>query len=327
MARLPRLQSRLILLAGMTVLPILLLSGGLAFFLIQHEIALFRQAALSRNRTFLTASDAQVIGYIATLRALAASNSLEGDNLQTFYAEARRVLDSQPDWRNILLLSPAGQELINLRFKFGDSLPRETLYPENLRTAVTSKQSTVGQLAPGPHVDTLGIAVRVPILRGDHVRYVVQCILRPEALNALLALQQYSTDWTIALLDGNQRFISRQPFRAPGELPSADLRAALNRANDAWYRGQTLEGRDSYTALSTSNLTHWTVAVAIPVNRIHQVAYQAAGIMLVAALGSLLLVRCSPRMIRKRSRVRPMGADDEGKALHRRADHRGAERG
>ena len=122
MTSLPPLRSRLVLLAAAGILPVLLLSLALGYFLIQHEKEMFRQSALGRSRTFLTAVDAQIGGYIGTLHALSASSSLESDDLRGFYAEAQRVLASQPDWRNMLLLDANGEQLINLRLPYGSTV-------------------------------------------------------------------------------------------------------------------------------------------------------------------------------------------------------------
>ena len=83
-APLPPLRSKLLLLAAVGVVPGLVLSLVLGYFLIEHEKETFRQAALARNRTFLTAVDAQMLGYLGTLHALAASADLDTGDLQGF---------------------------------------------------------------------------------------------------------------------------------------------------------------------------------------------------------------------------------------------------
>jgi signal transduction histidine kinase/ActR/RegA family two-component response regulator len=284
--RLPRLRSRLVLLAAASTVPVLLLSVTLGYFLIQHEKDMFRQAAVDRNRTFLTALDAQIEGYVGTLRALGASSSLESGSLDAFYNESTRVLASQPDWRNILLLDVSGQQLIDLRLPYGTPLPREVdVYLDGFR----SGSLMIGGVAPGPATNVMGIALRLPIIREGTVRYVLQCILKPEALARLLARQGYPSTWVIGLVDSNYRFIARQPYRPPGDRPSADFMAAIQRASEGWYRGRTLEGLDTYTAHMTSALTRWTVGVAIPTSEVDTVAYHAATYMILATAASLLL--------------------------------------
>ena len=290
MQRLPRLRSRLVLLAAASTVPVLLLSVVLGYFLIQHEKDMFRQAVVDRNRTFQTALDAQIEGYVGTLRALGASSSLESGSLDAFYNESVRVLASQPDWRNILLVDAAGQQLINLRLPFGAQLPRETdMYLDGLRSVVQSRSLMIGGVAPSPASNAMGIAVGLPVLRDGAVRYVLQCILNPEALAKSLARQGYSSSWAIGLVDSNYRFIARQPYRTPGDRPSPDFTAAMQRASEGWYRGRTLEGVDTYTAHLTSELTRWTVGVAIPTAEVDIVAYHAATYMVLATCASLLL--------------------------------------
>jgi signal transduction histidine kinase/ActR/RegA family two-component response regulator len=279
-----------VLLAAAGILPVLLLSLALGYFLTQHEKEMFRQSAIGRTRTFLTAVDAQIEGYIGTLHALSASSSLESDDLKTFYNESGRVLAAEPDWRNILLLDANGQQLINLRLPFGAQLPHETdSYLENFRAVLEDKAVKIGGIAQSPISNLKGIAIRMPVIRDGEVRYVLQCILRPEALAKLLQRQGYPLTWTLGLVDANTRFIARQPYRPPGDAPSADLTAAIQRSPEGWYRGKTLEGKDSYTAHVTSELTHWSVAVAVPTPEIAFAAYRSATYMILATCASLLL--------------------------------------
>jgi len=90
-APLPPLRSKLLLLAAVGVVPGLILSLVLGYFLIEHEKETFRQAAFARNRTFLTAVDAQMLGYVGTLHALEASASLDTGELESFPGIAVRL--------------------------------------------------------------------------------------------------------------------------------------------------------------------------------------------------------------------------------------------
>src|SRR5581483_2753917 len=141
----------------------LILSLVLGYVLIEHQRETFREATRQRNQTLLSAVDAQMLGYIGTLRALAASESLDADDLRAFHAEAQRVLASQADWRNLLLLDPSGQQLVNLRFPYGARLPPESqLDHPGFRQVIGTKRPFIGDLNPGPVSGSPGIAVRVP---------------------------------------------------------------------------------------------------------------------------------------------------------------------
>ncbi len=266
----------------------LILSLVLGYFLIEHQRETFREATRQRNQTLLSAVEAQMLGYIGTLRALAASESLDSGDLRAFHAEARRVLASQPDWRNVLLLDPSGQQLINLRFPYGARLPAESqLDNAGFRQVVSTRTPFIGDLNAGPMSGLPGIAVRVPVLRGADLRYVLEFILEPAALIKLMKSQGYTRSWATALVDRQGRFIARVPS-PPRELASQDLLTAIRHTRDGWYRGKTLEGWDTYTAHKTSALTGWTVALAIPSEEFNAAAYRASAYMGLGTLISLL---------------------------------------
>jgi signal transduction histidine kinase/CheY-like chemotaxis protein len=289
-AQLPPLRSKLLLLAAVSVVPGFLLSLVLGYFLIDHEKTTFREAAEARNRTFLTAVDAQVLGYVGTLRALAASASLASGDLARFHAEAQRVLASQADWRNVLLLDPSGQQLLNLRFPYGATLPNaDQLDNPGFRQVLGTGNPSIGNVRPGPVLNAPGIAVRLPVFRDKELRYVLEFILEPRALAKLMREQGYRTSWVAALADRTGVFITRRPELPPGRRVSADFWAAIQQARSGWFRGLTSEGRDTYTAYETSLLTGWTVGVAIPTEEINAVAYKAGTWLVIGTLLALLV--------------------------------------
>jgi signal transduction histidine kinase/ActR/RegA family two-component response regulator len=92
----------------------------------------------------------------------------------------------------------------------------------------------------------------------------------------------------MALVDRQGRFIARVPS-PPDARASADFRAAIQRAREGWYRGRTLEGRDTYTAHKSSDLTGWTVGLAIPSEEVNAPAYRALAYLVLGTLVSVLV--------------------------------------
>lgn len=286
MALLPPLRSKLFLLAAVGVVPMLVLSLVLGYFLLRHEQETFREAASARNRTFLKSVDSQMLGYLGTLRALAASASLENGDLRSFHEEARRVLASQPQWRNILLLDLSGLQLMNLRYPYGAPLPGESQSDNpHFKQVLTDEQPAIGSLNPGPLGSLPGIAVRMPVLNAGSLRYVLEFILEPVALGKLIDAGAYPGSWVVALMDRNGRFIARRPLSRNGDQATPHFLAAVQHVPEGWYVGKTLEGRDVYTAFKRSDLTGWIIGAGIPRAEIDAVAYRATAYM---ALGTLL---------------------------------------
>jgi signal transduction histidine kinase/ActR/RegA family two-component response regulator len=152
---------------------------------------------------------------------------------------------------------------------------------------IATRQPFIGDLNPGPVSGVPGIAVRVPVLRGAELRYVLEFILEPAALLKVMRSQGYNESWTTALVDRRGHFIARLP-PPPDAIASSDLLAGIQRMRDGWYRGKTLEGRDTYTAHKTSTLTGWTVALAIPSSEFNAAANRASAYMALGTLISLL---------------------------------------
>ncbi|MES1264179.1 MAG: cache domain-containing protein, partial [Variovorax sp.] len=249
MAPLPPLRSKLFLLAAVGVVPMLILSLVLGYFLLRHEKETFREAARARNRTFLKAVDSQILGYLGTLRALAASASLERGNLESFDEETQRVLASQPQWRNVLLLDPSGQQLMNLRYPYGAPLPNEAQSDNpSFKRVLADKQPVIGNLNPGPVSSLPGIAVRIPVMRDGALQYVLELILEPAALVKSIDAGAYPPSWVVALVDRNGLFIARRPGPHQGEHVAPGFWEAAQRVPEGWYEGKTLEGRGVYTA-------------------------------------------------------------------------------
>jgi len=290
-SHLPPLRSKLLVLAAVGVVPMLVLSLVLGYFLIAHEKETIREAARARNHTFLTAVDAQMQGYLGTLRALAASESLEKGDLAGFDAEARRVLESQrPEWRDILLLDTSGQQLINLRYPSGATLTNEAQIDNpGFRQVLATRRPFIGNLNPGPVSKLPGIAVRMPVIQGENLRYVLEFIVEPSALMKLMQAQKYPVSWAAGLVDRNGLFIARQPTLKPGTHASRDFWTAFQRSPEGWFRGKTLEGWDTYTDYKTSDLTGWTVGLAIPSAEINAAARRASLYMVLGTFLSLLL--------------------------------------
>ncbi len=290
MSRLKSLRSQLLLLVAGSIVPVLALSLVLGYFVLSHEKDRFQEAALDRNRTFVTAIDAQIQGHIQTLRLLATSPALASGDLAAFHAEAKRALETQPDWRNVFVLDMAGQHLVNARHELGTQLPRAAESElDSIALVASGRQTRIGNLTSGPKKSFFAVPIRAPVIVDGEVKYVLQFILKPEALARLMRAQDYSTDWSVGIVDAKGSLIAHLPEVEPGARLGESFAASIAARPVGWTRSRTLEGIDSYFVHQTSAVTGWTVGVAIPADQLRGSGYRAAGYMLAGGLGSLLL--------------------------------------
>jgi signal transduction histidine kinase/ActR/RegA family two-component response regulator len=283
--RLPGLRSRLLVLAFGSMVPVLALCLLLAWILLERETALMRDGAFTRNRAVASAVDAKLDGHLAALRALGTLQALERGDLQAFKDAATRAQAAQPHWRNVLLVDEGGRQLLNLRMPLGAPLPTEhdSELP-SLREVLASGQARIGNLGRGPISGFVGIPMQIRVQVAGQPR-ALKLILDPEAFAVLMTSQELPATWVAAIVDGDGKFIARNPARAPGELASAGLRAAMREHRSGWMAIRTLEGMDAQQAFVGSALSPWTIAVAMPKDEVLAGARRAA---LWLALGTVL---------------------------------------
>ena len=260
------IRSYLILLVLIGMIPLLVFSTGMVIRLSRADRETFQRGATQRNFALMTAVDTELKGSIATLQALASSDYLDIDNVGDFRNDAARFLKSQPNWLNIHLAQPSGQQVVNLRLPLGTELGTVTEHT-SFDNVVRTNNPVVGNLKLGRLTQEIDFTVRVPVVRDGILKYVLSAVVKPQSISALLARQNLPPDWIGVVLDGNRRFVARttRPGQNLGGLASESFRAALDRAPEGWFRGTTIEGREVYTSYTRSPLSGWTVGTAIPI--------------------------------------------------------------
>ena len=276
-----RLRSNLFLLVAGALLPVVVLAGGLGYMIIEREREVLIGVALDRNRAFMAAVDTEIRAHVTTLQALAAVASLEADNLRSFHDDARRVLRSQPEWHNVILVLPSGAQVANARLPYASELPPIT-DPESLSRVVAKRAPAVGDLTIGESTKRAGVAIRVPVVRAGDLVYVLTAVVAPEAFLKLIEVQRLLPGSASGVFDSRNQIIARIP-RIDGSKASPDLIAAIARSREGWYRGRTLEGTDTFTTHKTSELSGWAVAYAMPADYVNATAYRAASSLAIAA--------------------------------------------
>ena len=283
-----KLRTNFVYLVVGIVIPLVALATLLGLLLVKREREAFRQGALNRNRAFMTAVDAAVRGHIATLQVLASASSLQADDFEAFRRDAVRALEAQHDWQNIILSKPDGTHLINTA-RPGTKELTGSVDMKSLQAVVAKTAPVVGDVTMRQYSGKYGIAVRVPVLQHGKLAYVLSAIIDLDQFNRLIEDQHLPKDWVSGLIDASGYYIARVPYRSSAEQASADFRNAVAQSREGWYRGLTLEGRDSFTAHMTSDLTNWSIGVGIPEGEVNAGANRAGLIMAMGTIITLAL--------------------------------------
>ena len=259
------LRSQLILLVLISMIPLLIFATAMVVRLSQADRETFQRGARERTLALITAVDTDLKGSVDTLQGLAASDHLDTGDLVRFREDAERILKSQPDWRNIHLAQPSGEQIVDLRRRAGSNqgMVRQRRELENV---VRTTYPVVGNVRFARQDRSIDFVVQVPVIRDGVVKYVLSASIGPEQISSLLLRQKIPQNWIAAVIDGNGRFVARTVAtkESLGQLAPDSLRSAANHAPEGWVRGTSREGRDIYMAYNQSPLTGWTVGLAIP---------------------------------------------------------------
>ena len=260
-----RLRSHLIALVLAVLLPMIAFSAIVLVMLGRSQRAAAEGSALELSRALVSAVDESLRNTITTLHALATVRSLANDDLRAFYHDARRVVPTQEDWMEVILLAPDGRQLVATSRPWGTPLPYAA-EPASVEMVVASRRPVVGSIARGRVSGVYAIPVRVPIIHGDRVAYVLTAVVKPEAIVSVLARQRMPADWVGTVFDRQKNVVARtrnlEQFL--GRPVSPDFVALLDTPATHWKVSRTLEGSTVYTAWAVSSESGWGVGLGIP---------------------------------------------------------------
>jgi signal transduction histidine kinase len=268
--RTPTLSARLLLVTSAALLPLAVVCGFALHGLLDGQRAQTQASTLGVARALATAVDGELRLTVAALQALALTQPLgepETSGLVDALLLAKALRASHPEWRGVLLATPEGKVIFSTEGAVA-SPADDVVESASLAQVVRTGQPAVGPLMPG-RKGNLAFAVRVPVLRGDAVHYVLTAIVRPEAIAAVLARQRVPEGWSVSIFDGNDLRVARsrddEKFR--GQAPSASLKALLGSRRDRKeFVGATrnVDGTHVQTAVSRLDFAPWTVALGAP---------------------------------------------------------------
>ena len=297
------LRSYLAALTIATLLPLAAFAAILGHFLIERERETFQRGVEEHVNAISIAIDSQLRASIATLQAFALSPSLDTGDLAYFRRAASSVLSGQPDWVNINLALPNGQQVVNLLAPQGAKLPNLRAVDTSFERLVEKSQPVVSEMAIGPVTKRWDFAVRVPVFRDGKLKYILSAIVRPDSFSIFLQNRVMPAGWIGLVLDSNARIVARNlnAPRSVGEFPDKRLATAVASSASGWIPAPALEARDYLFRFQRSSATEWVFAVGIPAERATQAAGEAAwmfagGLLTALAIAVLLALAVARRI-------------------------------
>ncbi len=281
-----KIRSHLVALVFVALLPVLVFSSVMVDLYWRQQRLAFDQRFLERVDAITIALDRELEGHIRMLQVLGLSPHLSSGNLRAFHEEAARVREEQRTWAAVLLMDPAGLEVINLRLPFGAPLPK---YPDlaGLTKVLAEGHPGVSRLYTEPVRGESVTAVVVPVRREGAIRYLLAASMNQKSWLQFLSKYPDEPDATVTLLDQDGIVIARTLHndRWVGKRASPALYEESRKSPRKAYRNIGLEGQWFYTAHTRSAVSGWTVASGVPVAGV-EAALRGSTIVVVVGLAA-----------------------------------------
>src|SRR5437879_9907774 len=159
-----RLRSHLAALVLAVLVPLVVFAASVVVRFERQQRADAERGAVQTARALMSAVDEALGSTVTTLDALATARSLARGELNDFHAEARLVLATQPDWKDIILLASDGRQLLIPARPWGAPLPSAS-EPASLEAVVLTRRPVVGDIVRGRLSGDHAVPVRVPVIR------------------------------------------------------------------------------------------------------------------------------------------------------------------
>jgi signal transduction histidine kinase/ActR/RegA family two-component response regulator len=309
MKRVP-IRQRLFVVVAAAVVPLAIMSGIALYAGYEEQREQAQNSGLDVARALSIAVDAELRRTVSVLQVLDDALELESESLPAFHERAKRVQQSQPFWRAIILYDVKGNAILSTEAAYGEDVDA-VRDRESFEQVIETGKPTVGYLTKRPD-GMYTFPVRVPVVRGRKLRYVLTAMLRPEGILNVLRSQRVPEDWVVAVADakGIRVARTRMPEQSVGTPYSSTLVELMRKAPDEG-KGVTVssDGDSVFTAYTRARETGWYTAVGRSTSLVesaarHSFSTLGGGIVLSLVVGALFALLLARRVIQPMAKLR-----------------------
>lgn len=282
----PTIQSRIIRLIAILLVPLLLVFGWMAsqFADAQRRIIELERLGVASNLVQLL--DRRLTGIEGILTGLGNSEALRMGDLEHFRRHAD-VIVGLPNFNTIELWNANGDIAVSTR----DGSERLMPHGERAEIAayVAAGNQFVSELHKGENGQPHTFTMAIPIEKQGKTTHVLAAHLVPTWLNSLFTAAGNKDDWIAAIVDRKGRFLGRSldgEAKVGQQSTQGVTKVAGLKQQSGEFENVTLEGVSVHNHFEKSKLADWTAVVAVPKDIINAPFRRA---MLFVATGAILL--------------------------------------
>ncbi|MBX9635456.1 MAG: PAS domain S-box protein, partial [Magnetospirillum sp.] len=283
------------LLVLVTLVPMLLWAAGLTLWSSLQGRQTMERGQSETVRALTIAVDQEIRLTVAALDGAALSHQLVNDDVAAFSDVARRLGAIHPEWNNVAVFDPAGNQVFNTLRPFGMALPSlsEPGYEEAakaVRTVLETGQPAASNLFRSLVSGANVVMVAVPVHnRVGVLSHVLAASIRAERLGILLGGQNLPHGWFAAITDGIGVVIARVPGhdQATGQSVPEWFRTAVATTPHGTADGLSMTGDKVTASYERSKLTGWSISFGANRSLFH--ANLRDSLAVTAGFGALVL--------------------------------------
>ena len=292
------IHARLLLLVLAASVPLLLFAGVLLLRANSAGATLIEANALGDVRRLTLAVEALVGRAQASMAALAESPLLDAQDFEGFEAAAARLLRTAGLSGAVTVAGPDGTKLAHTQRTPGQPMPA-LQDVAGLHQVFATGKPQVSSLYLGQMTHEWQVAVHVPVVRDEQVRYDLVLAMPSDALAEALLAQGLPPGFVAVVADANGITVARtrNPAGQIGQPIARGLAALIETGEQGYAPVETRERERVFAAFRRSAVTGWTVAMAVPAAlvegpRLRSFAALASGgaALLLASAGLAFLV-------------------------------------
>jgi signal transduction histidine kinase/CheY-like chemotaxis protein len=280
----------LVLLTAIGFIPLILIGAWGVKMTADHQRRELERSMLDLSRALSSAVDAELDGWVGTLRTMARTPALGSGDMRAFYDFAKEQVHMQSDWSSVVLTDANGAVVFKTVLPYG-SQDGWVIDPDSLQRAMSLRQPVIGRIAHGQAAQP-AFPVRVPVTDNQNNLYVLTAAIQPSRILKLVQRQRNPDGWVISVHDSSGLRVARSldHERTIGTGPSASLAQLMqNGPMEGVGVTRTLENVEVVSAYTRLSRYGWTVAVGAPTAALTGILAQSAAVYAGAIIASLLL--------------------------------------
>jgi PAS domain S-box-containing protein len=295
------IRAHLVALALASTLPIALVAGFFAYYLVDDSSQEVRAEFQSRLYFFRNGLELRISNVIEDIEVLARSPALQQGNLDEFRRYANDVVQMIGGFA-VVLADRDGQELVNTREPVNAPLRRRR-YLDAMDRAFATGHAQVSDLGIASADGLPFISIEVPVRIGGEIRYVIALGLPPQYLSALM--DEYVPSGSIgSIIDRKGVIVARRPLidgvDIVGQPTISAVRGHLGERAAFWIPAVSRDGTPTYSSFVRSELTGWAINLALPRRAVDGPLWRAGALFTAVALLALLASLVFARLVARR---------------------------